>query len=169
MSGEKSIATAVTLTAATREQEHTFDNLLQFYHHDATDWFPLDVAQDGQYRFRPAARFWSSEGQHPFLIHVNDALAGFAVVDDEVTDANSDFNMGYLFILRRYRKRGIGRHVAHQLFAQFRGNWEVYQVRENIEATAFWRRVINEFTQGQYTECEQEIDGRLSVLQTFFS
>lgn len=143
--------------------------LMQFYHYDASEWISLDVTPNGRYAIRSTDLFWQGVGQSPFLILVDDSIAGFTVVDKEVTSADSDFNVGYLFILRRYRGRGAGRIVAHKLFTQFRGGWEVYQVEQNHDAIDFWRRVIGDFTAGKFDERMMEIDGRNSVQQRFRS
>ena len=159
----------VELQVAQESDHDCIDMLMQFYHYDASEWFSLDVAQNGRYAIRSTDRFWQSAGQFPFLILVEGAIAGFAVVDKEVTNADTDFNVGYLFVLRRYRGRGVGRIVAHQLFAQFRGCWEVYQVEQNLDAIDFWRRVIGDFTRGKFDERALMIDGRKSVQQLFRS
>jgi predicted acetyltransferase len=159
----------VTLRAAQHADQDCIDMLMQFYHYDASEWISLDVTENGRYAVRSTDRFWQSTGQFPFLIFVEGAIAGFAVVDKEVTNTDSDFNVAYLFVLRRFRGRGVGRIVAHKLFAQFRGRWEVYQVEQNLDAIDFWRRVIGDFTHGEFEQRILMIDGRKSVQQLFRS
>jgi predicted acetyltransferase len=159
----------ITLQPAHAGDEACIENLMQLYHYDASEWYPLDLEADGRYKFRPVARFWTNVNQHPFLIYVDDALAGFAVVDDEVTETGSQFNIGYLFVAQKYRKSGIGRDVAHQLFRQFRGRWEVYQLTANTNAIAFWRATISSFTNGNFSEHRLAIDDEPCVQQRFSS
>ena len=159
----------VELRAANENDRDCIEMLMQFYHYDASEWIALDVNTNGRYDFRSVDRFWQEPNQFPFFIWVDSAIAGFAVVDKDVTDAGSDMNVGYLFVMRRFRGQGVGRNAAHQLFAQFRGCWEVYEVKENLDAIHFWRRVIGEFTQGKFDERTLAIDGRNSVQQQFRS
>ena len=159
----------VELRAANESDRDCIEMLMQFYHYDASEWIALDVNTHGRYDFRAVDRFWQEPNQFPFLILVDGAIAGFAVVDKDVTDAASDMNVGYLFVLRRFRGQGIGRIAAHRLFAKFRGRWEVYQVEENLDAIHFWRRTIGEFTEGKFDERTLSIDGRNSVQQQFRS
>ena len=56
------------------------------------------------------------------------------------------------FIMRKYRRRGIGCAVACQIFDRFPGKWEVQQMVSNQRAQFFWRRVIAHYTNGQYHE-----------------
>ena len=50
--------------------------------------------------------------------------------------------MAEFFVMRKYRRRGIGRQAAADVFARFAGPWQVRQQRSNPAATAFWRRAI---------------------------
>jgi predicted acetyltransferase len=162
-------APEVKLRAATKEDLDCVEMLMQFYHYDASEWISLDVTDNGRYAFRSIERFWQGTDQFPFVILVDGAIAGFAVVDKEVTSAGTDFNVAYLFVLRRFRGQRVGYLVAQQLFTQFRGRWEVYQVEQNVDAIRFWRRVIGDFTQGNFEERALEIDGRNCVQQLFQS
>ncbi|WP_018757209.1 hypothetical protein [Paenibacillus terrigena] len=73
--------------------------------------------------------------------------------------------LAHFFILRKYRKQGLGREVARTIFNSRLGEWELYQLVRNKPAQLFWTRVINEFTNGNYEEKYEE--GRR--YQTFFS
>ena len=46
--------------------------------------------------------------------------------------------------------------VAHLLFAKFQGKWSVIQEEANYPAQSFWRKVINEYTKGNFTEGQGE-------------
>jgi pimeloyl-ACP methyl ester carboxylesterase len=69
------------------------------------------------------------------------------------------------FILRRHRRRGVGTEVARRVFDRYPGKWEVTQLTRNVDAQAFWRRVIGEYTGGRYDERPRP-DGR-GVMQCF--
>lgn len=162
-------AAEIELRVAQLEDLECIEMLMQFYHYDASEWISLDINQCGRYAFRSIGRFWQQPDQFPFLILVDGAIAGFAVIDKEVMRANTDFNVAYLFVLRRFRGQCVGRLAAQKLFAQFSGRWEVYQVEQNVDAIRFWRRVIGDFTQGNFEERALEIDGRNCVQQLFQS
>jgi predicted acetyltransferase len=50
--------------------------------------------------------------------------------------------MAEFFVMRKYRRLGIGRKAALALLTQFPGPWQVRQQLTNPTATAFWRTVI---------------------------
>jgi len=69
------------------------------------------------------------------------------------------------FVLRRHRRRGVGTEVARRVFDRYPGKWEVTQLTRNVDAQAFWRRVIGDYTGGRYDELPRP-DGR-GVMQRF--
>ncbi|WP_327205186.1 hypothetical protein [Paenibacillus sp. Soil522] len=51
--------------------------------------------------------------------------------------------------MKKYRKEGIGKAVAKQIFNLHKGQWEVYQLESNKPAQIFWNKTIDEYTQGR--------------------
>jgi predicted acetyltransferase len=63
--------------------------------------------------------------------------------------------MAEFFVMKKYRQRGVGRKIAYQLFDRFHGVWKIAQIEENMPAQAFWRKVISEYTNGNYEEIRE--------------
>lgn len=87
-------------------------------------------------------------------LKVNNKLAGFVLVNSvsclnrkDITHSIAEF-----FIMRKWRRKGIGKATAFELFNKLPGKWEVSQERKNKNAQIFWRSIINEYTQGSYEE-----------------
>ena len=59
---------------------------------------------------------------HPFMIRMDGELAGFALVKAFQAKGAADYDMGEFFVVRKFRRQGVGKAVAHQLFAQFPGH-----------------------------------------------
>ncbi len=58
---------------------------------------------------------------------------------------------------------------AHQLFRRYPGTWQVALERPNLPAQRLWRRVIAEFTGGEYTEVDVRPAGWDGPVQIFRS
>ncbi|MFD2630419.1 GNAT family N-acetyltransferase [Oceanobacillus kapialis] len=71
------------------------------------------------------------------------------------TNVISDF-----FIMRKFRRQGIGKQVAHRLFEKHKGVWEVKQTNENTPAYAFWKKVISEVAKESFYQ-EEILEGDL--------
>ena len=50
--------------------------------------------------------------------------------------------MAEFFVLRKYRRGGVGTDAARAVFARFPGEWQTRQQFVNEAAIAFWRRTI---------------------------
>jgi len=54
--------------------------------------------------------------------------------------------------MKKYRRLGIGKAIAVQLFDLHNGQWEVYQKDSNKPAQLFWKNVIKEYTKGRFKQ-----------------
>jgi predicted acetyltransferase len=81
-------------------------------------------------------------------------MAGFALVtrgspaseDPEVLD------VAEFFVLRAYRRSGVGRRATRLLWNRLPGKWTVRASQGVPSAVKFWREVIAEFTGGSNNE-----------------
>ena len=144
----------ISLDPARPDERPALDNLFQLYSYDWSALLPLDVADDGRFDGHPLDPYWQDDWRHPFLIRADGKLAGFALVSlrSRLTGAAGVADMAEFFVLRRYRRRGVGFAAASAAFDRFKGPWEVRQRPDNVEATVFWRRVIARYTKGSYRE-----------------
>ncbi len=88
------------------------------------------------------------------MVQVDGKYAGFVLVrrispPEETPPTHS---IAEFFIMRKYRRQGIGRQVAWQVFDLFPGHWVVEVMRENLIAQRFWRKSIAEYTHGNYRD-----------------
>jgi predicted acetyltransferase len=161
----------ISLRPAAADERAALENLMQLYCHDWSELLPLDVGDDGRFDPYPLDAYWHDEQCHPLLLRVDGKLAGFALVSarSRLTGAAGVFDMAEFFVLRRYRRQGVGTAAARAAFERFRGPWEVRQRDENVEATAFWRRAINRYTGGRYQEVRWDDAAWTGPVQTFSS
>ena len=85
-------------------------------------------------------------------------LAGFVLVKegslylDNPADNDIPMQVAEYFILRKYRRQGLGTQVAWKIFDRFPGRWEIAEIVENTSAQVFWRKIIGQYTNGQFSE-----------------
>ncbi len=109
--------------------------LLELYQHDFSERTLADVGDDGAFGWNDVDRWWREPDRHPFFVRVDGRLAGFALVR-----AGDPHDMDQFFVLRKYRRGGVGIAAARAVFARFPGAWQVRQQWANTGAVAFWRR-----------------------------
>ncbi len=169
----------VGIQEARESEMEIIRNLVRLYVYDLSEWMGWDCPESGlyggcddlqQYWGMPPEserNVWPREWHgHPFLLRVDGGLAGFALIR-RLNDAGPPcFEVGEFFVVRKFRRRGVGKHVAWALFDRFRGDWVVRELPANAPAQAFWRRVIFEYTGGAYTEGIEELEYCLEDMVT---
>jgi predicted acetyltransferase len=140
----------VEVIAATREQGQILANLLELYAHDFSEFLDLKLGADGRFGYEQLPLYWKEPGRHPFLITVNGHLAGFVFVrkGSRISADDNVWDMAEFFIVRSYRRLGVGMKAAHEIWKQFPGRWEVRVIDRNQKAKEFWERAIGEFLGG---------------------
>lgn len=132
-------------------------NLMQFCFHDYSEFNKEDVGPYGLFNYKYLDHYWTEPGRFAYFVKIDEKLAGFAMGRQIQSQNGERINLlSEFFILRKYRRKGIGMEAAHQLFAKFTGKWSIGQEAKNLPAQTFWRKVINEYTEGNFTEVQQE-------------
>ena len=147
---------------AAPEQEPVLANLLELYAHDFSEFIDLQLQSDGRFGYPRLSLYWQEEGRLPFLVKVDGYLAGFVLVSrgSRVRDDPEVWDMAEFFIVRRYRKRGIGAAIAQEIWRRFPGAWEVRVLASNEPARAFWAAAIRGFPGARAEEATNEVEGK---------
>ena len=147
----------VELHPAQIEDKAILRHLLELYAYDFSDYDGADVDEHGLYGYQRLDHYWTEEGRSHFLVRVSGKWAGLALVR-EVTlpDGRPARSIAEFFIMRKYRRQGVGKVVAQRLFDMFPGAWEVGQIAENCPAQTFWRAVIADYTGGRFEEVRRD-------------
>jgi predicted acetyltransferase len=158
----------IDIVAATAEDFTVVSNLFQLYAYDMSEFMGFDVSSAGSFGLPQSLwnywggaagmgeLHWPAEWRgFPFLVRADDKLAGFALVRQI---AETHLDMGEFFILRKYRRTGLGAHVACEMFDRFPGTWDVRELPANLAAQAFWRKIISDYTNEQFEEGRKFFD-----------
>lgn len=139
---------------AANDRRQTLTHLMQLYLYDLSQIEGLEVEADGLFPNAGLEAYWSGAEHHPFLICQDQRIAGFALVNrtSRIRPNFTGHAIAGLFVLRRYRRMGIGRESAAQLFDRFPGMWEIATFGSNVPALSFWRSVADTYTGGRYNE-----------------
>jgi predicted acetyltransferase len=137
----------IEIIPAAPEQESIVANLLELYAHDFSEFHHLELGADGRFGYRPLSLYWSDPNRLPFLVRMNGELAGLVFVKrTEVPGDKNVWDMAEFFIVRAYRRRGIGTQIAHEVWRRSPGIWVVRVMESNHSALLFWERAIQAFT-----------------------
>lgn len=153
MSVQKSLPPGVEVRRAEARQEPVVANLLELYAHDFSEFIDLQLQPDGRFGYPELPRYWREESRVPLLVTVDGHLAGCVLVakGSRISADPQVWDMAEFFIVRRYRRHGLGAAVAHEIWRRFPGAWEVRVLESNQPAQAFWEAAIGAFTRSTPT------------------
>src|ERR1041385_7994093 len=140
----------VQVQPATIDQQAVLANLLELYAHDFSEFYDVELGEDGRFGYPSLPLYWSEPGRHPFLIRVHGKLAGFALIKRGQGVLNNEdvWDMAEFFIVRGRRRQSVGVTAAHELWSRFPGVWEVRVMEANRSAVPFWERAVSSFIRG---------------------
>ena len=140
-------ADGVEVIPASPEQEPVLANLLELYAHDFSEFIDLKLGPEGRFGYEHLPSYWREPGRHPFLVKAGGHLAGFALVrrGSEVSDDADVWDVAEFFVVRGFRRLGVGTKAAHAVWRMFPGRWEVRVMNRNRKAKEFWARAVKDF------------------------
>lgn len=151
----------IHLIPASINDHPIIQNLGRFYVYDMSEYLGFDsgweMPKNGLYECIDFRKYWETKDAFPFLIKYKDELAGFAIIDKKGSDTTIDFNMAQFFILRKFKNKGVGRHVAIKCFEKFKGSWEVMVIPGNKGAYQFWKSIIASYTKNNFIEYQRAV------------
>ena len=129
-------------------------NMMELYNYDMSEFEESDLDEHGLYGYNYLDNYWTEKDRHPFIIKVDGKLAGFILVNKYSGDniKSIDYSIAEFFVLKKYRRSGVGRISAVDVFSRFHGLWEVKELSKNRNSHVFWRKVIGEYTSNNYQE-----------------
>jgi len=124
---------------------HVLYNLAQGYEAEFSNLTKEMPDQDGKFKIH----------QYPvnqyvlYLCYKDANPIGFAIID---LASNPACDIYEFYVVPAVRKQNIGKNFAFYLFDTYKGIWQIRQIDGAEGSTSFWRKVINEYTNGNYKE-----------------
>jgi predicted acetyltransferase len=140
-----STAPSIKLERVAATEAPRLEQMMELYLHDLSEIFPIELGPDGRFRYPWLSEYFAgSERRLPFFIHSQHKTAGFILVTVEPAAGAGlvDLDVTEFFILRSFRRLGVGRAAAFALFDQLPGRWTVRVAEANRRGIAFWPGAI---------------------------
>ncbi len=86
---------SLSFQPASSKERVLLQNLAQFYSYDFSEMLEMDVDEDGRFGGVDLTPCWVDEWRHPFLLRIDDKLAGFALISErsKITGRAGVFDM----------------------------------------------------------------------------
>lgn len=133
------------IVTASQQDKCILQRMLELHQHDLSPFSQADLNNHGEFGYTYLDHYWVETNRHPYLIRIADTLVGFALVNSHCYLPQSQYSMAEFFILKRCRRQGLGQTLAHQVFDQHSGIWEVRQLPGHTQAVLFWQQVLKRY------------------------
>lgn len=144
------------LIEATVENFALIEHMWPFYVYDLTRYcgHKLGWQNPTEITFKNdnVSHYFQGTNAHTFLILIEKEYVGFVNIKQLEVVPEVDWYMNEFYIISKYQKHGIGQAVANEIFKKYNGEWSVGVLPENLPALHFWRKTINNYTQGLFHE-----------------
>lgn len=141
----------VELKIVTEDEKEILRNLLEKYDYEFTQWDKRDVNPLGLYGYSYLDYYWTEENRYAYFIKVDGKLAGFVMINDyPEAKEPTDYSLAEFFVMYKYRRLGIGKIAAFQIFDMFHGKWQLKIHPHNIPSVHFWNQIVSRYTNDKY-------------------
>lgn len=143
------------------KEREKLEKLLQLYLHDLSLYFPIPFYSDEcKYEYDLNKYF---ENDYAFFIESDHNILGFVLVDD---NKNNNYEISEIFVLNNYKGHKIGEKAVTKIFDMYKGNWTIKAVPSSPVAESFWKKVVDNYTNGNF---KLEHTGKYNRAELFFT
>lgn len=144
----------VALRRTTPHDHRALVQLMQFFLYEMSDINAQDVDRYGRFGTSSLQPYFLLHTTAAFLIIVDGRIGGFVLVGTHslLEPHFRGHSCLAFFVMKRYRRCGVGRAAATQLFTMLPGQWEIATFATHTVGHAFWRSVLDSYTNGAYKE-----------------
>jgi len=143
----KGLPLDVEVFPALPEHQPVLANLLELYAHDFSEVVDVKLGADGRFGYTDLPLYWTDRHHYPFLVRADGQLAGFVFVrrGSAISTDQDVWDMTEFFVVRGFRRLGLGTAIARHIWNRFPGRWEVRVIDRNRHAKEFWAHAISVF------------------------
>ncbi|WHY55982.1 GNAT family N-acetyltransferase [Peribacillus simplex] len=158
----------VSLNQISSDERHILKNLYSLYLHDLSEYTEgLDLSSDGAFEFDSFELIWKMEGVTPYFLKKDKTIVGFLLLlERPFLNKEYDYSINDIFILKKYRRKGIAIALVKELFKQKKGSYFVVELAKNIPAVIFWRKIFSALNI-DFEEKKKMIDDEECLMQSF--
>ena len=139
---------SIQVIQARVDQKPVVAQLMEFYIYDFAEILGLDLNDSGRYDYEQLPLYWGDPNRLPFLIWIDQRLAGFALIQrgSPIASDPKVWDIAEFFIMRKFRRMGAGQVAAHWIWSKLPGPWQIRVLATHHNANDFWKKTVMSFT-----------------------
>jgi len=133
--------TSISIDAAGPADQDLLYRLLQLYYFEATRWSGEDLDTSGLYACDPAGVGSYLVAECPdraYLFRCDGRVCGFALVEQIDMDGTTMRELADLFVLPKYRGRGVADAAIRSIVLRSEGAWMIATFKQDLDAQRYW-------------------------------
>ena len=110
-----------------------------------------EMNEEAIFEYKYFDRYFTNYDRNAFFIREKETnkLLGFVMINTYMQKCDKGHSIAEFMVIPKYRRCKIGKKVAFKCFDMFEGNWEVSPSYNSESAYLFWKKVIDEYTNGE--------------------
>jgi len=146
---------SVSLERVNEEELITLNRLVELAAYDLSEFNGSNINEYGLFLSDFDSKSWfDNPNSSLYFIRVEGALAGFLIIKKIIEE--NIYYLNHFFILKRFRRKNIGKDAAIKAFNLLKGDWRVSEFDWNTPAQSFWRKVIKDYTNNKFSETRRK-------------
>jgi len=148
----------IQLFPATDSDRDLIKNLVLYYVYDMSEYMGWNCNDKGRWDgCDDLPDYWEKPGHQPYVIRVDGSVAGFVLMRPFPNEPER-YEFGDFFVARAFKGRGVGKASAFRAFDAHPGKWLVRVLDGNHGALAFWAKVVDEYTEGDFVQTTEQYE-----------
>ena len=142
----------IFLDKVNENEKETLYRLLQYslFEESLTDGNEMNNEAIFEYKY--FEKYFEDSNRDAFFIREKQSnkLLGFVMINTYTEKLDEGHSIAEFMVIPKYRKNKIGKQAAEKCFNLYKGNWEVSPSLGSESAYNFWKKVVEEYTKGEY-------------------
>lgn len=149
------------------EDRSVLSNLLEFYLYDFSEFEHTDVNNNGLFGYSYLDHYFRDDNRDAYFILADGKHAGFVLIHNHTLLKDTDIAIAEFFVMRKYRKRGVGRTVIREILNRYPTCIEIPVRSKNQEGLKFWKKITQQLNDiiDVTTESSPDWDGIILKIQ----
>lgn len=138
----------VYLDKVKHSQKNVLYRLLQYSLFEESENDQNEMNEKAVFEYKYFNNYFKDNDRHAYFIREKQTnkLLGFAMVNSYVQKEKHGHSIAEFLVIPKYRRNGIGKKIAFELFNMFLGHWEVKPSNNSQKAYLFWKNTIEQYT-----------------------
>ena len=107
-----------------------------------------EMNDDAIFEYKYFDSYFTDDNRDAFFIREEETnkLLGFVMINTYMQKCLDGHSIAEFMVIPKYRRNKIGKEAAFKCFDMYKGNWKVKPSYGSVVALAFWKNVIDEYT-----------------------